>query len=251
MPDDYRDKEVAGKPAEFTVTLHWVKERELPALDDEFAQQVGEYADVAALRTAIETQLRQREEERVRDKLEEDGDEQAGRDLVDRVSAAAVEHQAQHMLETFTRNVEQQGLQLPQYLRLVGKEQDAFEQEIRTEAETRVRRSLALDAFADAEQIDVEQQEVEDEVHRPRHARRRRASSDWRLANPSDVQRVAGSHARAQGDGATARAGDRRRRCASRSEKPAERGRDVRYWRTQREADAPAAPEAEEDRGTA
>ena len=47
MPDDYRDKDVAGKPAEFTVTLHWVKERELPALDDDFAQQVGEYADVA------------------------------------------------------------------------------------------------------------------------------------------------------------------------------------------------------------
>ncbi len=69
MPDDYRDKEVAGKPAEFSITLHSVKERELPALDDDFAQQVGEYTDVAGLRTAIETQLRQREEERVREKL--------------------------------------------------------------------------------------------------------------------------------------------------------------------------------------
>jgi len=66
------------------------------------------------------------------------------------------DHQPQHMLESFTRNIEQQGLQLPQYLRLVGKEQGAFEDEVRAEAETRVRRSLALDAFADAEKIGAE-----------------------------------------------------------------------------------------------
>ena len=102
-----------------------------------------------------------------------------------------VDHQAQHMLETFTRNVEQQGLQLPQYLRLVGKEQDAFEQEIRVEAEARVRRSLALDAFATAEQIDVDQAEVEDEVHRAAAQAEAAASVEQQaLANPGTMQRV-------------------------------------------------------------
>jgi trigger factor len=191
MPDDYRDKDVAGKSAEFSVNLHWVKERELPALDDDFAQQVGEYTDVAGLRTAIEAQLRTREEDRVREKLEEAV-------LTKLVEISSIEfppqlvdHQTQHMLETFTRNVEQQGLQMAQYLRLVGKEQDAFEQELRVQAETQVRRSLVLDAFADAEQIGVEQQEIEDEV------RRAAASTDeataverLALANPSTMQRV-------------------------------------------------------------
>src|SRR3981081_3965733 len=166
MPDDYRDKEVAGKPAAFSITLHSIKERELPALDDDFAQQVGEYTDVAGLRTGIETQLRQREEERVREKLED-----AAMSKLVEISSIEfppqlVDHQAQHLLETFTRNVEQQGLQMAQYLRLVGKEQETFEQELREQAETQVRRSLALDAFADAEKIGVEPQEVEDEVHR-------------------------------------------------------------------------------------
>jgi len=138
----------------------------LPELDDEFAQQVGEYSDVPALKIAIESQLRQREEERVREKLED-----AAMSKLVEISSIEfppqlTERQAQHMLETFTRNVEQQGMQLPQYLRLVGKEQDAFEEEVRAEAETRVRRSLALDAFADAEQIGVEQAEIEDEVRR-------------------------------------------------------------------------------------
>ncbi len=154
MPDDYRDKDVAGKPAEFTVALQWIKERELPALDDDFAQQVGDYSDVAALRSAIETQLRQREDERVREKLEQDAMSKLVEISSIEFPPQLVDHQAQHMLETFTRNVERQGLQLTQYLRLVGKEQDAFEQEIRSEAEVRVRRSLALDAFANAEQIE-------------------------------------------------------------------------------------------------
>jgi trigger factor len=153
MPDDYRDKEIAGKPADFQVRLHWVKERELPAVDDEFAQQVGDYADVAAFRSAVESQLRHSEDERVRDKVEDE----AMTRLVELSSIEfppqLIDFQAQVMLDQFKTNVERQGLQFSQYLRLVGKEQDAFEQEIREQAETRVRRSLALDAFADAEQI--------------------------------------------------------------------------------------------------
>ena len=95
------------------------------------------------------------------------------------------------MLDTFTRNVEKQGLHLQQYLGLVGKERETFEQEIRTEAENRVRRSLALDAFADAEKIDVEHQEVEDEVRRAAAGTADSAAVE-RLAmtNPNTLQRV-------------------------------------------------------------
>jgi trigger factor len=191
MPEEYSDTSVAGKPAEFSVTLHWVKERELPGLDDDFAQQVGEYADMAAVRQAIEEQLQSREEERVRERLEEG----AMNKLVEISSIEfppqLVEHQAQHMLETFTRNVEQQGIQLPQYLRMMGKEQETFEQELRTEAESRVRRSLALDAFAQAEQIGVEQSELEDEVRRVAAGTEEpEAVERLAMANPATRQRV-------------------------------------------------------------
>jgi trigger factor len=191
MPDDYRDKEVAGKPAEFAISLHSVKERELPALDDDFAQQVGEYTEVAGLRAAIEMQLRQREEERVREKLEEAVMDKLVEISLIEFPPQLVDHQAQHLLDTFTRNVEQQGLQLTQYLRLLGKEQDAFEQELRVQAESQVRRSLALDAFADAEKIGVEQQEVEDEVHRAAGSTDEASAVErLALANPSTLQRV-------------------------------------------------------------
>jgi trigger factor len=191
FPEDYRDPEVAGKPAEFTVHLHLVKERELPALDDEFASQVGEYTEVGALKSAIEDQLRQREEQRVKDQLEEAVITKLVEISSIEFPPQLIDHQAEHMLETFKRNVEQQGLQLAQYLRLVGKEQDAFEQEIRAEAESRVRRSLALEAFADAEKIGVEQQEVEDEVHRAAASTPEAAAVEQlALANPTTLQRV-------------------------------------------------------------
>jgi trigger factor len=191
LPEDYPQPEVASQPAEFTITLHWVKERQLPEVDDVFAQQVGDYADVAALRSAIEDDLRQREETRVREKLED-----AAMSKLVEISSIEfppqlVEHETQHMIETITRNLEQQGIPLPQYLRIIGKEQDAFEEEIRQQADTRVARSLALDAFATAEQIGVEEQEIVDEVRRAAGAN---ADSDTveRLAleNPNTRARV-------------------------------------------------------------
>ena len=166
-----------------------------------------------------------------------------------------VEHQAQHMLETFTRNVEQQGLQLPQYLRLVGKEQATFEEEIRSEAESRVRRSLALDAFADAEQIGVEQQEVEDEVRRVA-AGAAEADAVERLAmtNPATLQRVqeVARERKAMArllELATAPSRNGGPQPRKNREKTAERA-ETSDTEESREAQAAATPVAEEDAGT-
>jgi trigger factor len=227
MPEDYRDTDVAGKPADFHVAVHWAKERELPALDDDFAQQVGEYSDLAALRTAVENQVREREAERVREKLEEE----AMNKLVEISSIEfppqLVEHQAQHMIDTFTRNVERQGLQLPQYLRLIGKEREAFDEEIRAEAESRIRRSLVLDAFADAEKIDPEQQDAEAE------ARTRESRALARLVE------LATGDSRNGGAGPAAKSGKD-------EENPAEEPETSDTERQTRTASAPIAPGAEE-----
>ena len=244
MPDDYRDSEVAGKQAQFTVTLHWVKERELPALDDDFAQQVGDYADVAALRTAIETQLRQREDERVRDKLQEE----AMNKLVEISSIEyppqLVEHQAAHMVESFRSNVERQGLQFQQYLRLVGKDQDAFEQEMRTEAETRVRRSLALDAFANAENITDGEEPATDEQVEARSARALERLVELATAEAGDGQPATATET------ATAASAEPETPAES-AEKTADQPETTDTGSDTPAADAPATPEAEGERGTA
>ena len=161
-----------------------------------------------ALRTAIETQLRQREEERVREQLEE-----AAMSKLVEISSIEfppqlIDHQAQHMLETFTRNVEQQGLQLPQYLRLVGKEQDAFEQEIRDQAED-ARATLAGAGRVRRRREDRRRAAGGRGRGAPR-GRWRGGSRGGRAAGAGQSDHAAaraGSHARAQGDGAAAGAG--------------------------------------------
>jgi trigger factor len=162
------------------------------------------------------------------------------------------------MRENFTRNGEQQGLQLPQYLRLVGKDQETFDQEIRSEAESRIRRTLALDAFANAENIGVDQQEVEDEVHRVASGTDDAAAVErLALANASTRQRVEEAARErkamarllqvATGDG---RNGDQQP--AKPREKTADRPETTDTETQSRQAQVAAVPMAEEEeRGSA
>ena len=164
LAEDYRDKDLAGKDVQFTAKVHWVKERQLPEPDDAFAQEVGDYSDIGALREAIETQIREREEDRVRSEFEEAILDKLVEVSTVEVAPQVVDHQAEHMLETFAGNLERQGLQLNQYLRFAGKDEAALRDEFRADAEKRVKRSLALDAFEKAEEIGVDTVDVEAEV---------------------------------------------------------------------------------------
>ncbi len=184
---------------------------------------MGDYADVDALRAEIRTELRTREEERVSqetqalaiDKLVELSTIEFPPQLVDR--------EADHLYETFTHNVEQQGIKLEQYLRLTGKDEAALRAEIRTEAETRVRRSLALDAFANAEQISVDESELSGEAGAAGEA-----AESVALANPRTRERLEGVMRERKAmarlvELATAAAARPRRRPSRRHRRPAPR----------------------------
>ncbi len=191
--EDYRDKALAGQPVVFSIKLHDVKEKQLPEVDDTFAQQVGEYADAAALHAAIEAQIREREEGRIRQQVEEAALDKLVEISDVQVPPQVIEHQAQHLADSFARTVEQQGLKLDQYLSLTGKDEQVFRQEVTTEAERRVRRSLALDAFAEAERIAVDPAEVEAEIRNASAATPEAASTqELALANPQTKARVEG-----------------------------------------------------------
>jgi trigger factor len=194
LANDHRETALAGKPVVFAVKIHWVKEKQLPELDDVFAQQVGDYADVAALRTAVETQLREREAERIRQAQEEAVLDKLVELSTVEVPPQAIEHEADHLLEVFSRNLERQGLPLEQYLRLSGKDLSALREEATREAEKRVKRALALDAFAKAEQIGVEQEELEAEVRKATaQVEESEAAEVLALGNPQTRARVEGA----------------------------------------------------------
>jgi trigger factor len=165
LPEDYRNRELAGKSAEFSVKLHWVKERKLPELDDEFATTVGdEYETAAQLREAVHKQILD-SEEATRARAHEDEVVQA---VVDQsrveLPPQLIEEEAQRTLEQLASSLERQGIPIDQYLRFTNKSEAQLRSELTAQAERSVRRSEVLDAVAKAEEFEVTDDEIRAEV---------------------------------------------------------------------------------------
>jgi trigger factor len=160
FPDDHRMESLRGKGGTATVKVSEVKEKILPAVDDEFAKGLGQFETLEALRAEVRTQLEARREVEQR------------RELEDKVVAAALErhpftvpeamvmrqiaHQVEHARERLRRQgVDPDGVQWD-YQKLIG--------ELRPGAEQAVRRALLLEAIADKEAIQVPDAEVDAEV---------------------------------------------------------------------------------------
>lgn len=161
LPDDYRNEELAGQDAEFTITLHWVKAKDLPPLDDELPSVVGtEHESLEALRTAIRENLSAREQHERRMAHEEEVVnsvvEQATVDLPPQL----VEEEAGRLVQQLAQNLERQGIPLQSYLRFTQKTEEQFRDEMMAQAERSVRRSEVLNAVALAEGIEIADDEI-------------------------------------------------------------------------------------------
>jgi len=161
LPEDYRDTELAGQDAEFTFTVHWVKARILPPLDNDFAATLGmEFDTVDALRDAIRDNLKTREDHERR--LEHE--EQVLQAVVDQATVdlppQLTEEEADRLLQQTAQNLERQGIPLQSYLRFTQKSEEQFREELLVQAERNVRRTEVLNAVAQAEAFEVTDEEI-------------------------------------------------------------------------------------------
>jgi trigger factor len=165
LPEDYRNKELAGQDAEFTVTLHWVKAKILPELNDELPSTIGtEYESLDALRTAIKENLTQREEHERRMAHEEQVVNAVVEQATFEVPPQLVEEEASRHVQQLAQNLERQGIPLQSYLRFTQKTEEQFRDEMMAQAERSVRRSEVLNAIALAEGIDVTDEEIHEQL---------------------------------------------------------------------------------------
>ena len=161
LPEEHRNKELAGQDAEFDLTLHWVKAKVLPELDDDLPSTVGtEHTSLDELRTAIRENLSAREEHERRvaheEKVVDSVVEQATLDLPPQL----VEDEADRLVQQLAQNLERQGIPIQSYLRFTQKTEEQFRAEMMAQAERSVRRSEVLNAIAQAESIDVTDDEI-------------------------------------------------------------------------------------------
>jgi trigger factor len=195
-PADFRDENLAGKRVYFSVTVKSVKQKELPALNDELAKGAGAET-LSDLHVKIKEELHKHKEETAR----EEALDKALSALVEGASleypTVAVEQEIDDMMESLTNRLTQQGFSLDGYLQMVKKTLPQLREERRTAAEERLKRGLALIKFAEAEGIKVEPQEVDQETARFAEAfgdqaegvKAALATEKWRRSMTSDVFR--------------------------------------------------------------
>ena len=156
FPEEYQAKELAGKEAVFKCTVHEIKAKELPELDDEFASEVSEEAETLEdYKAEVKAKIKERKENEGKEKKENQAVEQAVANAEIDLPAPMVDLQAKQMADDFARRIMQQGMSVEQYFQFTGLNEEKMMEELKPQAEKRIRTRLVLEAIVAAENIEV------------------------------------------------------------------------------------------------
>ena len=166
FPTEYHAADLAGKPAVFKCKIHEIKAAIAPELDDEFAQDVSEFDTLDAYKADLRKQLEANKEVEAK-RVKED---EAIKKIVDKSSMeipeAMIETQGENMINEFAQRIAQSGLSMEQYMQFSGMTIDKLKEQVRPEAEMRIKSSLVLEQIVKEENIEVSDDEVNAEVER-------------------------------------------------------------------------------------
>ena len=159
FPEEYQAKELAGKAAVFKCTVHSIKAKELPELDDEFVSDVSEKSEtVDAYKAEVKAKIKERKENEGKQKREDQSVEQAVANAEMDIPEAMISFQSRQMVDDFARRIMQQGMTMEQYFQFTGLSEEKMMEEFKPEAEKRIRTRLTLEAIVAAENIEVSEE---------------------------------------------------------------------------------------------
>ena len=162
FPDDYPAEEVAGKTAEFDVKLKEVREKELPDLDDDFASEASEFDTLDELRADISEKVRQILDGQIAERFREDALDAAVAKAKVEIPESVIQARAEEMWRRVERQLSRQGMDSENYLQIQGKTREEMIEQARPDAEQALKREAVLEAVADAEDIEItEEDELE------------------------------------------------------------------------------------------
>ena len=166
FPEKYQAADLAGKPAVFKVKINEIKTKELPELNDEFASEVSEFDTLAEYKEDLRKHLEvEKENEAKRTKEDE-----AIKKIIDKstmeIPEAMIDTQCENMVNEFAQRIAQSGLSMEQYMQFSGMTIDGLKEQVRPEAETRIKSSLVLEQIAKEENIEVSEDEINAEVEK-------------------------------------------------------------------------------------
>lgn len=190
FPEEYQAEDLAGKPALFKVKINEIKGKELPELDDEFAQDISEFDTLAEYKEDLKNKLQKQKE----DAAKRDKEDEAIRKIIDKskmeLPEPMIEMQVQNIINDFANRISQQGLSMEQYMQFSGASIDSLKEQVRPEAIERIQSSLVLEAIAKAENIEVSDEEVDKELEKLAVAYRTDIESLREYATESEKQAI-------------------------------------------------------------
>ena len=164
FPEDYKAEELKGKAAVFKCTIKEIKEKELPALDDEFASEVSEFDTLEEYKKDVKETLTIEKEKAAREAKEAAVIDAIIADSDMDIPEAMVTTQQKQMIDEFAQRMQMQGLSMEQYFQFTGATLDKMMEQVKPQAETRIKSRLVLEAVAAKEGIEATEEDYEEEI---------------------------------------------------------------------------------------
>lgn len=164
FPEEYHAKELAGKPAMFKVTVKEIKVKELPELDDDFAQDVSDCDTLEEYKNTLREEIQSRKEDAAKNAKEDAVIEAIIEDAKMDIPNPMIDTQVRQMAEDFARRISQQGISLDQYFQFTGMNPESFLEQMKPQALKRIQSRLVLEAVVAAEGIKATEEEIEKEM---------------------------------------------------------------------------------------
>lgn len=190
FPTEYHAADLAGKPATFKVTVKEIKVKELPELNDEFASEVSEFDTLDEYKKDVERKLAEKKEIEANSKNEDavvaKVVENASMEIPDKM----IDAQAENMVQDMARRMQSQGLSLDMYLKYTGMTVEQMKEQARPDAEKRIRTRLVLEAVAQAENIQISDEKVDEEVAKMAEAYKMEVDKLKSYMSESDIKQM-------------------------------------------------------------
>ena len=166
FPEDYHAEELKGKKAVFTCKVEKVTRKELPELDDEFAQEVSEFDTLDAYKADVRKNLETKKEEAARQEIKDNAVSKAAQNSTIEIPAPMIDTQADRMIDNFARRLQAQGMSMQQYMQFTGSDENMMREQVKPQAEIQIRNQLTLEKIAETENIQVSDEELDQEIEK-------------------------------------------------------------------------------------
>jgi len=165
FPEEYHAKELAGKPALFKVTVKEIKVKELPELDDDFAQDVSEFDTLDEYKESINNTIKESKEKEAKIAKENEVVDKIIENATMDIPEPMIDFQVNQMADEFAQRLQSQGLSVQQYFQFTGMDVNKFLESLKPQAVKRIQTRLVLEAVAKAENITASDEDLEKELN--------------------------------------------------------------------------------------